>query len=248
MSGVRADLRRSWRRTAKYRPHTATGWIVAITSIFYVAEILTGTLLINALAYRPLYSLPADSGVFRPWTMLTSMMIHQPIGAGMGVIGISHILFNMYSLYLFGRPLENVFGPARLVATYLISGLAGSVLLFYWIFLPLGGQLGVSPLVVVYGASGGVFGVLGAVVVVQRRLGIDVRVLYLFIAINFVLGFVLGGIAWQDHLGGLLVGALVGWIFVRNRGPRRDRAAFAGGAAVAAVLVVLALAPAALGL
>lgn len=248
MSGLRADLRRSWRRSARYRPRTATGWIVSITVAFYVLELLTGTALINAFAYRPLYSLPAESGVYRPWTLLTSMLIHQPIGAGLGVIGISHILFNMYSLYLFGRPLENIFGPARLVATYVLSGLGGAVLLCYWSLLPIDGRFGLSPLVVVYGASGGVFGVLGAVVVVQRRLGIDVRVLYLFIAINFAFGFVLSGIAWQDHLGGLLIGGLLGWIFVQNRGPRRDRRAFVLGAAVAAALVLLAVAPAVLGL
>jgi membrane associated rhomboid family serine protease len=154
----------------------------------------------------------------------------------------------MYSLYLFGRPLENVVGPARLLAIYLISGLAGSVLVLYWSLLPIVGRLGLDPNTFVYGASGAVFGVLGAVVVVQRRLGIDVRVLYLFIVINFALGFLLGGVAWQAHLGGLLVGALTGWIFVRNRGPRRDRRAFLGGAAISVVLVLLALGPAAAGL
>jgi membrane associated rhomboid family serine protease len=248
VSGVRADLRRTWRRSAPYRPRTATGWIVALTALAYVVEILSGGWLINAFAYVPLVSEPATSGTFQPWRMLTSLLVHQPIGAGIGVVGISHILFNMYSLYLFGRPLEDVFGPARLTATYLISGLAGSVLVLYWSLLPIDGRLGLSPNTFVYGASGAVFGVLGAVVVVQRRLGIDVRVLYLFIAINFALGFILGGVAWQAHLGGLLVGALTGWLFVRNRGPRRDRRAFLGAAGIAAVLVLLAFAPAAAGL
>ena len=97
----------------------------------------------------------------------------------------------------------------------------------------------------VYGASGAVFAVLGAVAVVQRRLGVDVRTLIVLIAINLALGFVVSGIAWQAHVGGLIVGAATGWLFVANRGPRRDPRARIGAGAITAVLLALALAPAA---
>jgi hypothetical protein len=56
---------------------------------------------------------------------------------------------------------------------------------------------------------------------------------------------VLSGIAWQAHVGGLLVGALTGWAFAANRGPRRRTRALLAGAGIGAALVVLAIAPAA---
>jgi membrane associated rhomboid family serine protease len=105
----------------------------------------------------------------------------------------------------------------------------------------------ISPFDPVIGASGAVFAVLGAVAAVQRRLGIDVRTLVVLIAVNLALGFVVAGIAWQAHVGGLIVGAVTGWLFVTNRGPRRDRRARIGAGIIAAVLVVLAVVPAAAG-
>ena len=96
-----------------------------------------------------------------------------------------------------------------------------------------------------FGASGAVFAVLGAVAVVQRRLGVDVRTLVVLIAINLALGFVVTGIAWQAHVGGLIVGAATGWLFVTNRGPRRDHRARVGAALITVVLLALSLVPAA---
>jgi membrane associated rhomboid family serine protease len=239
VSGVRADARRAWRRTGKYRPHTATGWIVAITIVAYLIELAAVGPILDAFTYAPAYSLPATGVPFQPWRMLTSLLLHAPIGPGIGIVGLTHIGFNMYAVYLFGRPLENLIGAGRLVALYLLSGLGGSVAVLYATFVGLMGA-GTG----VYGASGAVFGILGASAVIQRRLGIDVRYLYLLIAINFALAFFVSGIAWQAHVGGLVVGALTGWVFVVNRGPRRRNRAVLAGAAIGTVLVALALAPA----
>lgn len=239
MSGVRADARRMWRRSAKYRPHTATGWIVALTVVAYLIELAAVDPLLRAFTYAPAYSLPTTGAPFEPWRMLTSVLLHAPIGPGIGVLGLTHIGFNMYALYLFGRPLENLIGAGRLVALYVLSGLGGSVAVLYAVFVGL-----IDPATSVYGASGAVFGILGASTVIQRRLGVDVRYLYLLIGINFVLAFVVSGIAWQAHVGGLVVGALTGWVFVTNRGPRRRNRATAAGAGIGAALVVLAFAPA----
>jgi membrane associated rhomboid family serine protease len=102
-----------------------------------------------------------------------------------------------------------------------------------------------APNTAVYGASGAVFAVLGAVAVVQRRLGIDIRTLVVLIVINLALGLVVPGIAWQAHVGGLVVGAVTGWLFVTNRGPRRDGRARLGAAVVTVALLLLSLVPAA---
>jgi membrane associated rhomboid family serine protease len=215
MSDVRADLRRLWRRSARYRPRTATGWIAAVTVAAYVVQLLSGGVLELLLAYAPAYSLPSTGIDFEPWRMLTSALIHQPISIPGSLIGITHIAFNMIALVSVGVLYASLVGLMR-------------------------------PDTLVYGASGAVFAVLGAVAAVQRRLGVDVRTLLLLIAINLALGFVVPGIAWQAHVGGLVVGAATGWLFVSNRGPRRDRRARTGAGVIAVVLLALALAPAAL--
>jgi membrane associated rhomboid family serine protease len=241
MSDVRADLRRLWRRSARYRPRTATGWIAAVTVAAYVVQLLSGGVLELLLAYAPAYSLPSTGIDFEPWRMLTSALIHQPISIPGSLIGITHIAFNMIALVSFGRPLEGVIGARRLVTIYVLGALGGSVGVLYASLVGL-----MRPDTLVYGASGAVFAVLGAVAAVQRRLGVDVRTLLLLIAINLALGFVVPGIAWQAHVGGLVVGAATGWLFVSNRGPRRDRRARTGAGVIAVVLLALALAPAAL--
>lgn len=240
MSDARADLRRVWRRSARYRPQTATGWIAVVTIAAYVVQLASGGRLEQAWQYAAAYSLPSTGIPFEPWRMLTSALLHQPISIPGSVIGVTHIAFNMIALVSFGRALERVIGAPRLVAIYVLGALGGSVGVLFASFFGL-----ISVGTAVFGASGAVFAVLGAVAVVQRRLGIDVRSLVVLIAINLALGFVVSGIAWQAHVGGLIVGAATGWLFVANRGPRRDRRARFGAAAITAVLLALALVPAA---
>jgi membrane associated rhomboid family serine protease len=242
MSDVRADLRRMWRRSARYRPRTATGWIATVTVAAYVVQLLTGGVLQQLLQYGAAFSLPSTGAPFEPWRMVTSALIHQPVSIPGSLLGITHIAFNMIALVSFGRALESVIGPGRLVVLYVLGALGGSLGVLYAAVL----GLGITPYTAVYGASGAVFAVLGAVAAVQRRLGVDVRTLLIVIAINLALGFVVPGIAWQAHVGGLVVGAAVGWLFVANRGPRRDRRARLGAAGIAAGLVALSLVPAVL--
>jgi membrane associated rhomboid family serine protease len=213
---------------------------VVVTVAAYVVQLLTHGWLETLFLYAAFYSLPSTGAPFAPWRMLTSALIHQPISIPGSVIGITHIAFNMIALASFGRPLEQVIGAPRLVAIYVLGAIGGSVGVLYASFTGL-----IEPNSAVYGASGAVFAVLGAVAVVQRRLGVDIRTLVVLIVINLALGFVVPGIAWQAHVGGLVVGAVTGWLFVTNRGPRRDRRARIGAAVVAAVLLVLALVPAA---
>lgn len=125
-----------------------------------------------------------------PWRMVTSAFLHST--------DILHIAFNMYALWILGNALEPAFGRLRFTAIYLISALAGSV-----------GVLLLSPIdTPVVGASGAVFGLFGALFVVQKKRGGDVRQIVVLLLINAALGFIIPNISWQAHLGGLIGGAL----------------------------------------
>jgi membrane associated rhomboid family serine protease len=119
----------------------------------------------------------------------------------------------MYTLWIFGQALESLLGRGRFLALYLIAGFGGSL-----------GVLALSdPLSPVVGASGAIFGLMGAFIVIQRRLGGNMTGLLVLVGINLVIGFIPGiNVAWQAHLGGLVVGALAGLIFVSTRQIRRQ--------------------------
>jgi membrane associated rhomboid family serine protease len=124
----------------------------------------------------------------------------------------------MYMLWMFGQALEPLLGRIRFLALYLLAAVGGSVgyLLLTPAYTP--GQ----PLAGVVGASGAIFGLFGAMLVVQRHRGGDTKQLWVLIAINGVIGFIVPQIAWQAHLGGLVTGAAcAAAIAYAPRGPRR---------------------------
>ena len=171
--------------------------IIAVCALVYVLQwVIPGQFVINQFAYNNIFISP-EYGHFEPWRMLTAAFLHSP-----GFI--LHIVLNMYMLWMFGQALEPLLGRARFLAIYLLSALGGSVgyLLLNPIVVP-----GQQDLVPVLGASGAIFGLFGAMLVVQRHRGGDTRQLWVLIAINGVIGFVVPGIAWQAHLGGLVTGA-----------------------------------------
>lgn len=159
-----------------------------------------------------------------PWRILTSAFLHSPTQ-------IFHILFNMFALWMIGPYLEALLGRARFLGLYLVSALAGSIT--YLLFQPTDSTQGVV------GASGAVFGLFGAFVVMQRHLGRDSSAMIGTIAINAVLGFVIPNVAWQAHLGGLVAGAAVAAILMTARKRRSATIAWGGIAAVAVLCVVL---------
>ncbi|PYI37231.1 rhomboid family intramembrane serine protease [Arthrobacter psychrolactophilus] len=156
-----------------------------------------------------------------PWRMLTSAFLHSS--------SIMHIAFNMYALWILGNALEPAFGRIRFLAVYLVSALAGSV-----------GVLMLSPVdTVVVGASGAVFGLFGALFVVQKKRGGDLRQILVLLAINAAIGFIIPNIAWQAHLGGLIAGALCTWAIAYA--PAKNRNVIQWGSVAAVVVVLLAL-------
>jgi membrane associated rhomboid family serine protease len=78
-----------------------------------------------------------------------------------------------------------------------------------------------APNTATVGASGAIFGLMAALLIVGRHIGANVTGLLVILGINFALGFFIGGVAWQAHLGGAIVGALVALIYTRTK--RRDQ-------------------------
>jgi membrane associated rhomboid family serine protease len=194
--------------------------LIGITLAIFVLQLIPGLAVTDRLLYAGVYSSPAN---FEPWRMITSVFVHS---TGL----LFHVLLNMYTLWIFGQLLEGLLGRGRFLTLYLISGFAGSVGVL-WLGDPMTG---------VVGASGAIFGLMGAFLVIQRRLGGNATQLFVLVGINLVIGFVPGfNIAWQAHLGGLIGGALVGLIFVETR--KREQKGLQVGLLVALVLLLIVL-------
>lgn len=217
--------------------------VVTMTVIALCVAVFLGQLVDGSLTERIAF-VPA-LGQSEPWRFITSAFAHSQSL-------ILHIAFNMYALWVMGTYLEPLVGRARFAATYLLSALGGSV-----VYLLLAAPQGFEDAVAngpgawwsgAVGASGAVFGMFGAFLVLQRRLGRSAAGMYVVIGINAVIGFVIPGIAWQAHLGGLVTGAacaaVIGYLgrptSLVNRGNRGLHWLGLGG--ILLVLVALAVA------
>ncbi len=157
------------------------------------------------------------------WQVMTSVFTH---------VEVLHIGFNMLALYILGPMLENVLGRWRFLALYLVSGLAGSAAVMLWAF-PFGQTLG---------ASGAIFGLMGALGVVALKVRGQLQTVLIWIGLNLVFTFTLSGISWQGHLGGLAGGTLIGFAMVFAPRPHRSLVQWSVTAAVAlAALAAIAL-------
>src|SRR4051794_25184768 len=171
-----------------------------------------------------------DYGLFGPavangdwFRLVTSGFLHG---------GLLHIGFNMYILWFLGNLLEPALGPARFLALYLCSLLAGSF-----------GALLFSPTSLTVGASGAVFGLMGATFVMQRARGMDPMAggIGPLILLNLAIGFLPGlNISIGGHVGGLIGGAAAGWILVQLQTRGRGGPALAVGACVVIGVVAVA--------
>ena len=195
--------------------------IAAICIVVWLLELLppTQALVINTLGYAPFVT------PYEPWRMLTSAFLHS-------WSSFWHILFNMYALLIFGPLIEMMLGRWRFLALYLLAALGGSVAVL----------LLANPGVLVVGASGAIFGLFAALVVLQRGLGANPTQLVIIIVLNLAVGFFAAGISWQAHIGGLVVGGLVAWIYLKTRGPRLRHRQVGLVLAVLAGLIVLTIA------
>jgi membrane associated rhomboid family serine protease len=134
------------------------------------------------------------------WRIFTSAFFH---------LGLIHLGFNMYVLYLYGPIAERLYGPLEFGLIYVLSAAGGSILTIL-----------VDPFQEAAGASGAIFGVVGLLFAASRRhhtvLGREARVMVAgigtYLVVLLVFTFVVPNISWTGHLGGLTVGAVLGWI------------------------------------
>ena len=189
--------------------------LIAINILVWLLQIIPNSVVTNYLVYAPYRTLSY------PWEMITSGFVHDPTGP-------LHLLFNMYSLFIFGRALEPMLGRSRFTALYLLSLFGGSVAVLL-----------IAPTSYVLGASGAIFGLMAAYFVIARSLGANSSQFLGVIVLNLVLGFFVSGISWQAHIGGLVIGGLVAFLLMRTRNVRMAKQQIWMLGAVAAGLVVL---------
>ena len=176
--------------------------LIAINVAAFIAQMASGNLERQLTLWPPAV---ADGQLYR---LATAAFLHY---------GATHLLLNMWALYVVGQPLEMWLGRLRFGALYALSGLGGSVLVYL-----------LSPLnTATAGASGAIFGLFGATFVVAKRLTLDVRWVVAVIVINLVFTFVVPAvssqlISWQAHVGGLVTGGVVAAAYVYPPRERRN--------------------------
>ena len=186
-------------RAARMGAPVVTYAMMTICILMYLATWVVPSLK-SSLALVPLFLMS------RPWTILTGAFLHG---------GLLHILFNMLSLYWVGRAIEPVLGWWRFLTVYLVSALGGSAFILAWCLIQ-PSELFVGTV----GASGAVFGLFGAVFVLQRLGGADTTPILTLLGINLVYGFLASGISWQAHIGGAVAGVAATWVLARLARPR----------------------------
>ena len=177
--------------------------------VFFVVFALSGANLnvLNLLRYGALNSILVQNGEF--WRLITAGFLHG---------GIFHLLFNMYSLYIIGMQIENFVGKWKFLAIYFCSMITASLM-----------SCVMSPNSVSVGASGAIFGLLGALVYFgyhyRLYLGSVLRNQIIpLILFNLLLGFMVSGIDNAAHIGGLIGGLLISMALgVQKREGKQDR-------------------------
>ncbi|MGA0002552.1 MAG: rhomboid family intramembrane serine protease [Candidatus Nanopelagicales bacterium] len=193
-------------------PKVTRAILITCISIF-VLSLLLGSF---ALAFG---MIPAAIAQGEWWRLLTSTLLHG---------SILHLLFNMYALYWLGPQLERTLGHVRFAALYILSALGGSVASYWFSDLR----------TVSVGASGAIFGLITATIVIGREMRTDVSQLVVLLGLNVIIGFLQSGIDWRAHFGGAITGAAIAFIYTKGNRLNRDRIHRAGLAGIFVFLVV----------
>ncbi len=156
------------------------------------------------------------------WQVLTSTFTH---------VDVLHIGFNMLALWFLGPVVEMMVGRVRYLGIYFVAAIAGSaaVMLFS----------GTTTQTV--GASGAIFGLMGALIVIGNKVGAQMQQIWVWLGLNLVITFTSTGISWQGHLGGLIGGALAAAALVYAPRERRTpvQAAGLGGILLISIILIL---------
>jgi len=166
------------------RTRSITNFLVGAIALSYLVQLLIPSYESN------LWISGAEFDQGQYWRLITVAFVHG---------GFFHLGFNLYALHVLGTPVELYFGKSRYLTVLLTSLILGS----------LASALFNNPYTASVGASGMVFGLFGALALIGARVGIEWRGIIGIVLINFALGFILGGIDWRAHVGGLIGGTLV---------------------------------------
>ncbi|MFC2001696.1 rhomboid family intramembrane serine protease [Chloroflexota bacterium] len=169
--------------------------IIGVNFIFFIATTISPQLIF-------LLGLQPAGFLSHPWTILTNMFVHA---------GFGHFFGNMITLFFFGRALAMLVGDNKFLLVYFIGGILGNIL-----YLLLG-----APMSIAVGASGAVYAVAGALVVLMPNSRVHVYFifpmrLWVVVLVFFVLWSFIPGVAWQAHFGGLIFGLAAGYFFKRK--------------------------------
>jgi membrane associated rhomboid family serine protease len=176
----------------------ATYVLIGINTLVFLGELASGA---SATTIGGGSSLIADGAVLGPaiddgewYRILTGGFLHA---------GLLHLGLNMFVLWILGRLLEPAIGTPRFLGIYFVSLLAGSF-----------GALVADPNVPTVGASGAIYGLMGATIVIARRRGVEqiASEIGLWLVLNLVLSFSISGISIGGHIGGLIGGTLAGMV------------------------------------
>jgi len=207
-------------------PMATTFALIAANLVGFFAIRSGGGRVLDALALLPQSSTRGfqevegvSGGAY--WQVLTSAFSHE---------NVLHLGFNMLALYFLGPMLEQVLGRPRFLAVYFVSAFTASAAV----------MLLSNPNSQTLGASGSIFGLMGALVVVAFKVKADLRQILFWLGLNLVFTFYnTGSISWQGHLGGLIGGALTAAIIVYAPRKRREVIQWTGIVLVLVVALVV---------
>ncbi|MFG2868023.1 rhomboid family intramembrane serine protease [Streptomyces sp. NPDC048338] len=187
--------------------------LIAINLALFIAVQVAGDRLVDQLAligyaYDPGLGEVVGVADGEWYRLLTATFLHQEI---------PHFVFNMLGLWIIGGIVEPELGRLRYVVLCLLSGLSGTALAY----------LLAAPNQPSLGASGIVFGLIGAWAVLARRRRYDMRPVALFVGLSLLLTFTRPGISWEAHIGGLVGGALVAYGLLHAPRAKRDLVQYA---------------------
>ncbi|UNU72984.1 rhomboid family intramembrane serine protease [Moraxella nasovis] len=144
-----------------------------------------------------------------PWRIVSSVFLH---------IGLIHLLFNAFAMYFFGQVAEQILNSLRFFVVFMVSAIGGNLLNLFitWQDVLAGGPVGLSA-----GASGGIMGLGSALFVLAATKArtpfiLSTKNLAMVMGVNVIMGFAVDGIDNAGHIGGLIVGALLGLAFVAD--------------------------------
>ncbi|HEY3737326.1 MAG TPA: rhomboid family intramembrane serine protease [Jatrophihabitans sp.] len=192
------------RRTTR-QPRTSVGATIGSNTPVVTYGLIALNLIVYFVCGAQAHSLtdPTRSNLFYDWVMQPATVYvndeyYRMITSAFLHLSPVHIVANMLSLVIIGPPLERLLGRWRFASIYLLAGLGGSVAIYLFgdVLAPVGG------------ASGAIFGLFGACLVMVRRLGLNFSWLAGTIVINFIFTFSVAGISKLAHIGGFIIGVL----------------------------------------